>query len=47
MLDLKSAFHQMPLLVKNKIYSAFEANEKLHQFTHIPFSLKNAVAAFQ
>ena len=42
-IDLKSAYHQIPLLVENKIYTAFEANGKLYQFTRICFGLKNAV----
>ena len=46
-LDLKSAYHQILLLSEDKIYTAFEANGKLYQFTRIPFVSTNAVAAFQ
>ena len=44
---MKIAYHQIPLLAEDKIYTAFEANVKLYQFTRIPFSLTNAVVAFQ
>ena len=46
-LDLKSAYHQIPLLNRDKIYNTFEANGKLYQFTRISFSLTNAVAELQ
>ena len=46
-LDFESAYHQIPLLAEDKIYTAFEADGKLYQFTCIPFGLTNAVAAFQ
>lgn len=46
-LDLKSAYHQILLLSEDKIYTAFEANGKLYQFTRIPFVSTNAAAAFQ
>ena len=46
-LDLKIAYHQIPLLAEsNKIYTTFEANGKLYQFTRIPFCLTNTVAVF-
>ena len=41
---MKRAYHQIPLLSEDKIYTAFEDNGKL---THIPFGLAIAVAAFQ
>ena len=38
-LDLKIAYHQIPLLAKgNKIYTTFEANGKLYQFTRSLFA---------
>lgn len=46
-IDLKSAYHQVPILEKEKIYTAFEACGKLYQFTRIPFGITNGVAAFQ
>lgn len=46
-IDLKSAYHQVPILENEKIYTAFEANGKLYQFTRIPFGVTNGVAAFQ
>jgi transposase InsO family protein len=46
-LDLKSAYHQIPLKQEEKHYTAFEANGRLYQFTRMPFGLTNAVAAFQ
>ena len=46
-LDLKSAYHQIPLLLSDKPYTAFEANGKLYQFARLPFGPTNAVAAFQ
>ncbi|XP_031333911.1 uncharacterized protein LOC116163922 [Photinus pyralis] len=46
-IDLKSAYHQMPILDKEKVYTAFEACGQLYQFTRIPFGVTNGVAAFQ
>lgn len=46
-IDLKSAYHQVPILRKERIFTAFEANGKLYQFTRIPFGVTNGVAAFQ
>ncbi|XP_045766956.1 uncharacterized protein LOC123868459 [Maniola jurtina] len=46
-IDLKSAYHQVPILENEKIYTAFEACGKLYQFTRIPFGVTNGVAAFQ
>jgi hypothetical protein len=46
-IDLKSAYHQIPLRDDEKVYTAFEANGKLYHFTRIPYGLTNAVAAFQ
>lgn len=46
-IDLKSAYHQVPILPKEKIYTAFEACGNLYQFTRIPFGVTNGVAAFQ
>jgi len=46
-LDLKSAYHQVPILPEERLFTAFEANCQLYQFTCIPFGLKNAVPCFQ
>ena len=40
--DLKSPYQEILLLIKDKIYTAFETNGKLYQFTRIPFGLTNA-----
>ena len=46
-LDLRSAYHQIPIRDEEKQYTAFEADGKLFQFTRIPFGVTNGVAAFQ
>ena len=46
-LDLKSAYHQVPLKDDEKYYTAFEACGKLYQFRRIPFGVTNGVACFQ
>ena len=46
-LDLRSAYHQIPIREEEKQYTAFEADGKLFQFTRIPFGVTNGVAAFQ
>ena len=45
--DLRSAYHQVPLIENDKKYTAFEANGKLYQFRRIPFGICNVVGAFQ
>ena len=45
--DLKSAYHQIPILESDRIFTAFEADGELLQFTRIPFGVTNGVAAFQ
>ena len=45
--DLKSAYHQIPLREEDKKFSAFEANLRLYQFRRIPFGVTNGVVAFQ
>ena len=45
--DLKISYHQTPLLLSEKHYTAFEAKGKLYQFARLPFCPTNAVAAFQ
>ena len=46
-LDLKSAYHQIPIKEEDKPYTAFEANGKLYQFCRIPFGVTNGVTCFQ
>ena len=46
-LDLTSAYHQIPLLIEAKPYSAFEADGHLYQFTRLSFGPTNAVGVFQ
>ena len=46
-IDLKSAYHQIPLREKDKPYTAFEANGGLYQFCRVPFGVTNGVAVFQ
>ena len=46
-LDLKSAYHQIPIKEEDKPYKAFEANGKLYQFCRIPLGVTNGVACFQ
>lgn len=45
--DLKSAYHQVPILESEKPLTAFEADGKLLEFNVIPFGVTNGVAAFQ
>ena len=45
--DLKSAYHQIPLREEDKKFTAFKANRRLYQFGRIPFGVTNGVAAFQ
>ena len=46
-IDLKSAYHQIPIKDSDKQYTAFEACGSLYQFTRIPFGVTNGVACFQ
>lgn len=46
-IDLRSAYHQMPIRVEDRLYTAFEACGKLYQFTRVPFGVTNGVACFQ
>ncbi|XP_046962258.1 uncharacterized protein LOC124531777 [Vanessa cardui] len=46
-IDLKSAYHQVPILSSERQYTAFETCGKLYQFTRIPFGVTNGVAVFQ
>ena len=46
-LDLRSAYHQVPLRESDREYTAFEADGKLYNFKRIPFGVTNGVSAFQ
>ncbi|XP_059053675.1 uncharacterized protein LOC131847961 [Achroia grisella] len=46
-IDLKSAYHQVPIQQRERPYTAFEACGNLFQFTRIPFGVTNGVSAFQ
>ena len=45
--DLKSAYHHVPIRPEDKIYTAFEVDGRLYQFTCMPFRVTNGVAVFQ
>ena len=47
MLDLRSAYHQLPFKPEGKPFTAFEACGHLYQFRKIPFGVTNGVASFQ
>lgn len=46
-IDLRSAYHQIPIPEEDRTYTAFEACGKLYHFTRIPFGVRNGVPAFQ
>lgn len=46
-LDLKSAYHQIPIKETDKMFTAFEACGNLFQFRRIPFGVTNGVSCFQ
>lgn len=46
-IDLKSAYHQIPIKESEKHYTAFEAGGKLYHFLRVPFGVTNGVACFQ
>lgn len=46
-LDLKSAFHQLPLAEEDRSFTGFEADGKLYQFCRVPFGVTNGVSACQ
>ena len=46
-IDLRSAYHQVPIRKEDKVYTAFKSDGSLYQFTRIPFGVTNGVACFQ
>ena len=46
-IDLRSAYHQIPLKEEDKPYTTFEALGGLYQFNRMPFGITNGVAGFQ
>ena len=46
-LDLTSAYYHIPLIIEDKLHTAFEADGKFYQFTRLSFGPTNAVAVFQ
>ena len=46
-IDLRSAYHQVPLKEEDKQYTAFEARNNLYQFTRLLFDVTNGVACFE
>ena len=45
--DLHSACHQIQITEKDRPFAAFEACEKLWEFTRLPFGVTNEVPTFQ
>jgi len=45
-LDLRSAYHQVPLSEADQPFTAFEADGNLWQFTRLPFGVTNGVPVF-
>ncbi|XP_072098229.1 uncharacterized protein [Mobula birostris] len=46
-IDLKSAYHQLPICREDRPYTAFEADGRLYQFLRVPFGVMNGVSVFQ
>ena len=46
-IDLRSAYHQIPIKEEDKPYTAFESSGSLYQFTRVPFGVTNDVVCFQ
>ena len=45
-IDLKDAYHGLPILAEEKKFTAFGADGKLYEFTWLPFGLTNGTAGF-
>ena len=46
-IDMRSAYHQVPIKEEDKPYTAFEADGGLYQFCRLPFGVTNGVSCFQ
>ena len=46
-IDLRSAYHQVPLRQEEKPYTTFKASVGLYQFPRVPFGVTNGVTCFQ
>ena len=46
-IDLRSAYHQVPIKEDKRCFSSFEADGCLYQFKRLPFGVVNGVAGFQ
>ena len=46
-IDLKEAYHQIPLREEEQLYTVFEADGRLYQFTVLPNGVNNGVPCFQ
>ena len=46
-IDLRSAYHHVPIKNEDKLYTAFEACGRLYHFNRILFGITNGVACFQ
>jgi hypothetical protein len=42
LMDFTQGFHQAPLTLSNRVYTAFIVFCGIHQFTRLPFGLKGA-----
>ena len=45
--DLKSAYHQIPIHEADKPYTAFEGSNRLYHFNRMPFGVTNGAPCFQ
>jgi Reverse transcriptase (RNA-dependent DNA polymerase) len=46
-MDFKQGFHQAPLTLTTRVYTAFIVFCGIYQFTRLPFGLKGAPSYFQ